>query len=180
MRVVAGRLRGRRLSAPPGRTTRPTADRVREALFSILGDMNGLRVLDLFAGSGALGIEALSRGAAEAVFVDSSHRAAATVKANLKSLGLRAAVHQRDAMAFLGRAGEGLPFHVVFVDPPYDWASRLAAPLAERLPAILTEDARIVTESDKRSPLLIPFPLVRERTYGDTRIAVHRMDPPDE
>ena len=178
MRVVAGELRGRRLAAPPGRSTRPTADRVREALFSILGDMAGLRVLDLFAGSGALGIEALSRGAAGAVFVDSSHRAAATVEANLRGLGLDAAVHQRDAMAFLGRAGEGPPFDLVFVDPPYDWASRLAAPLAERLPAILSDDARIVTESDKRSPLVMPFPLVSERTYGDTRIAIHRIEAP--
>ena len=176
MRVVAGQLRGRRLSAPPGRTTRPTADRVREALFSILGDMDGLRVLDLFAGSGALGIEALSRGASEAVFVDISRRATVTVEANLESLGLAAEVHQRDAMAFLGRAAGSVPFDLVFLDPPYDWASRLAGPLAERLPAILTEDARIVTESDKRSPLLMPFSLVRERTYGDTRIAVHRME----
>ncbi|HEV2724129.1 MAG TPA: 16S rRNA (guanine(966)-N(2))-methyltransferase RsmD [Thermoleophilaceae bacterium] len=174
MRVVAGRLGGRRLSAPPGRTTRPTADRVREALFSILGDITGLRVLDLFAGSGALGIEALSRGASEAVFVDSSHRAVATVRANLRDLALEAAVHQRDALAFLRRPGEGPRFHLVFLDPPYDWAGRLADPLAERLPAILTDDARIVTESDKRRPLLIPFPLVRERIYGDTRIAVHR------
>ena len=85
-------------------------------------------------------------------------------------------MHQRDAMAFLGRAGERLPFDLVFLDPPYDWAVRLAAPLAERLPAILTEDARIVTESDKRTPLLMPFPLARERTYGDTRIAVHRLE----
>ena len=169
-------MRGRRLSAPPGRTTRPTADRVREALFSILGDIEGLRVLDLFAGSGALGIESLSRGASEAVFVDTSRRAAVTVKANLERLGLAAEVHQRDAMAFLARAGGGVPFDLVFIDPPYDWASRLAAPLAERLPAILTENARIVTESDKRSPLQLPFPLVRERTYGDTRIAVHRLE----
>jgi 16S rRNA (guanine966-N2)-methyltransferase len=176
VRVVAGELRGRRLAAPPGRTTRPTADRVREALFSILGDMGGLRVLDLFAGSGALGIEALSRGAAEAVFVDISRRAVATVEGNLRSLALEAVVHHRDAMAFLGRAGGDPPFDLVFVDPPYDWASRLAAPLAERLPAILSDDARIVTESDKRSPLVMPFPLARERTYGDTRLAVHRIE----
>ena len=88
MRVVAGELRGRRIKAPPG-GIRPTADRVREALFSILGDVSGLRVLDLFAGSGALGIEALSRGAAEAVFVDSDRRAVAGVRANLEALGLR-------------------------------------------------------------------------------------------
>src|SRR4051794_25945467 len=87
MRVIAGQYRGRRLTAPRGETTRPTSDRVREALFSILGDVRGLRVLDLFAGSGALGIEALSRGAAEAVFVDSSKRAADAIRANLSAVG---------------------------------------------------------------------------------------------
>ena len=174
MRVVAGELRGRRLTAPPGRATRPTADRVREALFSILGDMEGLRVLDLFAGSGALGIEALSRGAAKAVFVDSSRVAVAAVRRNLESLALEAPVHRRDALSFLAAPGGPATFDVAFLDPPYDLTSSLAAPLAERLPARLTEDARIVTESDKRRPLLMPFPLVRERTYGDTRIAVYR------
>ena len=172
MRVVAGELRGRRLAAPPGRSVRPTADRVREALFSILGEVSGLRVLDLFAGSGALGIEALSRGASEAVFVDSSQRAVTAVRANLRSLGLRAPVSRRDALSFLRRAAAEPGFQIVFIDPPYDLAGRLAAPLAELLPAVLTDDARIVTESDKRNPLDLPFPLLRERVYGDTRLTV--------
>jgi 16S rRNA (guanine(966)-N(2))-methyltransferase RsmD len=174
LRVVAGELRGRRLAAPPGRAVRPTADKVREALFSILGDVSGLRVLDLFAGSGALGIEALSRGAAEAVFVDSSQRAVRAVRENLATLGLEATVLRRDALSFLehGQADPG--YEIVFVDPPYDLAGRLAAPLAERLPAVLAGDARIVTESDKRTPLSLPFPLLREREYGDTRLTVHR------
>ena len=174
MRVIAGELRGRRLVAPRGQATRPTADRVREALFSILGDVSGLHVLDLFAGSGALGIESLSRGASEAVFVDNSARAVAAVKANLEELGLEAKVHRRAALAFLDGASGKETFDLIFCDPPYDAAGRLAGPLAERLPAILSENARIVTESDKRSPLLLPQPLLRERTYGDTRIAVHR------
>ena len=174
MRVVAGRLRGRRLSAPPGRTTRPTADRVREALFSILGDVSGLRVLDLFAGTGALGIEALSRGASEAVFVDSSQRAVATVRANLAALGLDAPVRRREALAFLRHEPAEAGYQIVSVDPPYDLAGHMAAPLAEHLPAVLTHDARIVTESDKRNPLGLPFPVLRERTYGDTRLTVHR------
>jgi 16S rRNA (guanine966-N2)-methyltransferase len=174
VRVIAGQLRGRRLTAPPGRGTRPTADRVREAVFSILGDMGGLRVLDLFAGSGAMGIEALSRGAAEAVFVDSSDRAVAAIRKNLRELGLEATVQRRDALAFLGDPAGGPEFDVAFIDPPYDWASRLAAPLADRLSGRLAGDARIVTESDKRNPLSLPFPLLRERTYGDTRITVHR------
>ena len=171
---MAGELRGRRLTAPPGRDIRPTADRVREALFSILGDLTGLRVLDLFAGSGALGIEALSRGASEAVFVDRSRRAVAAVRGNLAVLALEARVHRRDALTFLAAGEDRSMFDIAFLDPPYDWADRLATPLAECLPARLTHDARIVTESNKRRPLLMPFPLVRERTYGDTRIAVYR------
>jgi len=174
VRVVAGELRGRKLVAPPGDTTRPTADRVREALFSILGDVSDLRVLDLYAGSGALGIEALSRGAAAAVLVDSSRVAVTAIRRNLSELGLEASVQRRDALAYLAAAGGGDPYDLVFVDPPYDSAVRLAPELAELLPPVLAKDAVIVTESNKRAPLELPFPLLRERSYGDTRIAVHR------
>jgi 16S rRNA (guanine966-N2)-methyltransferase len=171
VRIVAGEFRGRRLAAPRGARTRPTADRVREALFSILGDVSGTRVLDLYAGSGALGIEALSRGAESAVFVERDVRAAAVIERNLASLGLEERVVREDAVRFLARR-EGT-FDLVFCDPPYDSASRLGGPLAERLPALTSEDARIVTESDKRTPLELPLPLLTERTYGDTRIAIH-------
>ena len=171
MRVVAGEFRGRRLAAPRGARTRPTADRVREALFSMLGDVSGARVLDLYAGSGALGIEALSRGAGSAVFVDRDPRAVAAIERNLESLGLEQEVLRQDAVRFLARARG--TFDLVFCDPPYDSASRLAAPLAQGLPALTSEHARIVTESDKRNPLELPFPLITERTYGDTRIAIH-------
>jgi len=174
VRVVAGDLRGRRLVAPRGSVTRPTADRVREALFSILGDVSGARVLDLYAGSGALGIEALSRGAAEATFVDSSEPAVNTIRQNLSNLGIEASVHRRDALTWLAGAAGGAPFDLVFADPPYDSAVCCGPRLAERLPTVLTEHAVIVTESNKRAPLELPFPLLRERTYGDTRIAVHR------
>jgi 16S rRNA (guanine966-N2)-methyltransferase len=171
VRVVAGEFRGRRLAAPRGMRTRPTADRVREALFSMLGDVTGARVLDLYAGSGALGIEALSRGGESAVFVEREPRAAAVIERNLASLGLDQPVLRQDALRFLART-EGM-FDLVFIDPPYDSAPRLAGTLAERLPAITVEGARIVTESDKRMPLELPFPLLTERTYGDTRIAIH-------
>ena len=171
MRVVAGEFRGRRLAAPRGVRTRPTADRVREALFSMLDDVSGARVLDLYAGSGALGIEALSRGAASAVFVERDPRAVAAIERNLEALGLEQEVLRQDAVRFLARA-EGT-FDLVFCDPPYDSASRLAGPLAQGLPALTSEQARIVTESDKRNPLELPFPLITERTYGDTRIAIH-------
>jgi 16S rRNA (guanine966-N2)-methyltransferase len=171
VRVVAGEFRGRRLAAPRGRRTRPTADRVREALFSMLGDVSGASVLDLYAGSGALGIEALSRGADSAVFVERDVQAVRMIERNLASLGLEQRVVRRDVVAFLARA-EGA-FDLVFCDPPYDSASRLAGVLSERLPALTSEGARIVTESDKRMPLELPFPLLTERTYGDTRIAIH-------
>src|SRR3954468_12920655 len=132
MRVIAGAWKGRPLRAPPGRDTRPTADRVREALFSILGDVGGLRVLDLFAGSGALGLEALSRGAAEAVFVDSDARASAAVRSNLDALGIEGHVHRRDAFGGLSPAWEGEdPFDLVSAAPPYSSASRTASRLSE-------------------------------------------------
>jgi 16S rRNA (guanine966-N2)-methyltransferase len=171
VRVIAGEFGGRPLRAPRGTRTRPTSDRVREALFSMLGKVDGARVLDLYAGSGALGIEAMSRGAGSAVFVERDPRAAAAVERNLASLGLEERVVRQDALRFLGRA-EGT-YDLVFCDPPYDSPSRLALALAERLHAVTPQGARIVTESDKRRPLELPFPLLVERSYGDTRIAIH-------
>ena len=172
VRVVAGTFNGRRLYAPRGGRTRPTADRVREAVFSMLGDLSGARVLDLYAGSGALGIEALSRGAAAAVFVERGPAAVAAIRRNLAATGAEGAtVRRRDALRYLARP-EGR-FDVVFVDAPYDSAPRLAGALSARLPAALAEGARTVTESDKRMPLELSLPLLAERVYGDTRIAIH-------
>jgi 16S rRNA (guanine966-N2)-methyltransferase len=173
LRIVAGTHGGRRIAAPPGRSTRPTSDRVREALFSILGGATaGAKVLDLFAGSGALGIEALSRGAVEAEFVDSDARAVATIGGNLAELGLDARVHRRDVFSWLA-AARGT-FDLVFADPPYSSARETGAQLSELLPPLLRESSLTVTESDKRDPLILTMPLVDERTYGDTRIAIHR------
>lgn len=169
MRVVAGSFKGRTLHAPRGRAVRPTSDKVRGAIFNVLGDVGGAHVLDLFAGTGALGIEALSRGAADATFVDSD---TAPAERNLRDLGVEAAVHRRDALAWL-RDGLG-SYDLVFVDPPYSSAPSLGERLTELLPAILTKNARIVTESDKRAPLALGFPLEFERDYGDTRIRIHR------
>jgi 16S rRNA (guanine966-N2)-methyltransferase len=177
MRVVAGEFRGRRLQAPRGRETRPTSDRVREALFSILGDITGARVLDLYAGSGALGIEALSRGASEAVFVDSSRRSAETIRSNLEAVGHPdAIIWVGDALDYLRRADPEAPFGLVFADPPYSSATQVGDGLSELLPPLLTETSLTVTESDKRAPLPLTLPLVDERIYGDTRIAIHRAN----
>src|ERR671933_55574 len=137
MRVIAGLYRGRRLKVPPGVRTRPTADRVREALFSILGDVEDARVADLFAGSGALGI------------VEDVE------------------VFEWDALRWLETVAGSLEFDVVFLDPPYSSAPRLGARLTELVPGILSPNATIVTESDKRAPLVLDLPLDDERVYGD-------------
>ena len=172
MRVVAGEYGGRRLKAPPGRDTRPTADRVREALFSILGQVDGLAVLDLYAGSGALGIEALSRGAAAAVFVESDGNAADVIEHNLAALGARGEVVRRDVTEWLKSGQEGV-YDLVFCDPPYDAAAHIAQPLTDLLPRVAAPQALIVTESSKRNPLVLGLPIADERTYGHTRIAIH-------
>jgi 16S rRNA (guanine966-N2)-methyltransferase len=175
MRVIAGQWGGRRLQAPPGAATRPTADRVREALFSVLGArVEGARVLDLFAGSGALGIEALSRGAAEATFVDSAPAAIRALKANLDALGAEAKVRRDDARRFLRAASTaGRYYDLVFLDPPYRQAGRLGSELTAGLQPLLAPGAAVVTESDRRAPLDLDLPLIDERRYGDTLIRIH-------
>jgi 16S rRNA (guanine966-N2)-methyltransferase len=174
MRVIAGSRGGRVLLAPRGRATRPTSDRVREAVFSILGDVSGAAVLDLYAGSGALAIEALSRGAAEATLVDSASAAIATIRRNLADLGLEAQVRREDARAFLRTASRSAPqYDLVFLDPPYRQTSVLGAELSTALAPMLAPDARVVAESDRRAPLKLDLPLLDERRYGDTLILIH-------
>lgn len=177
MRVIAGSLGGRRLKAPPGRGTRPTSDRVREAIFSILGELDGERVLDLFAGTGALGIEALSRGAASAVFVERDVRAAGVLRENLGALGLgrdRAEIRRSDAIAALRTAAERAELYdLILIDPPYGDAPRLGGRLSALLPALLAPNARIVAESDRRGALELEAPILTKRRYGDTSITIH-------
>jgi len=175
VRVIAGQWGGRRLQAPRGDAIRPTSDRVREALFSVLGaQVDGARVLDLFAGSGALGLEALSRGAAEATFVDSAAAAIRAVRANLEALGGEAVVRRADARRFLGAASEAArQYDLVFLDPPYRLAGRLGNELTAALPAVLAPGATVVSESDRRVPLDLGLPLHDERRYGDTLIRIH-------
>ena len=170
MRVVAGELRGRRLEAPSGEGVRPTADRVREAVFSILGDVSGARVLDLYCGTGALAIEAVSRGAATADLVD---RSPGPAQRNDGVLGIedRCTVVYADAIEHLRRARSR--FDLIFCDPPYRLADRLATQLQDLIPPRLAEDGRLITESAARDPLELELPLLTERRYGDTLIRVH-------
>jgi 16S rRNA (guanine966-N2)-methyltransferase len=163
--------------APPGSETRPTSDRVREALFSILGSaVEGAHVLDLYAGSGALGIEALSRGAASAVFVDHSQKATAAIRTNLDALGIDAVVRRAEARAALGPPpASPYPYDLVFLDPPYRHDAGLGRELSEALPPVLAPGARIVSESDRREPLELAFRLVDERRYGHTVIRIHEL-----
>jgi 16S rRNA (guanine966-N2)-methyltransferase len=175
MRVIAGSFGGRPLRAPSGREVRPTSDRVKEALFSMLGPLEGLAVLDLYAGSGALAIEALSRGAASAVCVDSAAPAIAAITENLQQVGAEARVLRRPARAFLAAAfSQHDLYDLVFLDPPYRLAGELGSELSEALPPVLAPDARVVVESDRRLPLELELALLTERRYGDTLIRIHQ------
>lgn len=178
MRVIAGRLGGRRLAAPRGQATRPTSDRVREALFSILGDVRGAAVLDVYAGTGALGIEALSRGATRAVFVESARAAVAVLRENLASLDLGGAslvIAQPVERAAELIAREG-PFDLVLADPPYaalSGAASAVARLAER--GVFAAGARLVLEHASRDapPAIAGLERAESRSYGEASISIY-------
>lgn len=186
MRVVAGTARGRRLVAPAGPGTRPTLDRVRESLFNALGSLDavaGAEVLDLFAGSGALGIEALSRGAARATFVEVDRSAREAVEANLRSTGFTAVatVVAGDALMWLDGPAATARFDLVLCDPPYaftdaQWATVFAAlvPLVRRVDGA---PGVVVVESDRSVPLPEGWHPLRTKAYGDTIVSV--LQPPD-
>ena len=177
MRVTGGRLGGRRLKPPPSRSreVRPSSDRTRETLFALLGDVSDLAVLDLFCGTGALAIEALSRGADSAILVD---RATALAKQNVASLGLerRCELVRSDVPRFLRRARErGRRFGLILCDPPYRLADRLEPELAEHLPPLLARYGRIAIESSARRPLDLGLPaesLRAERRIGEALIRI--------
>jgi 16S rRNA (guanine966-N2)-methyltransferase len=166
MRVVAGVAKGRRLAAPKGRGTRPTSDRVREAIFAMVAsrvDLEGTTVADLFAGSGAMGIEALSRGAGHATFVDESEEAVRTIRANLRALDLEAAVVRADVIGHLQRRPQR--FGVAFVDPPYAWDGW--NDLFGCLDAAL-----VVAESDRSLAPGDRWRVLKERRHGDTVVTL--------
>lgn len=167
-RIVAGVAGGRRLTVPPGRRTRPTSERAREGLFSSLGDLDGARFLDLFAGSGAVGLEALSRGAVASTFVESDASAVRVLRANVVALGLAGAVvHPVKVEQFLREPAEE-PYDVVFLDPPY--ALDVDPVLARCVP--LCADTVVVERATRDGPPTWPEGLVggRARRYGDTSL----------
>ncbi|MCB0962527.1 MAG: 16S rRNA (guanine(966)-N(2))-methyltransferase RsmD [Acidimicrobiales bacterium] len=165
---MSGELGGRRFAAPEGDATRPTGERVREATFNALeslGAVAGARVLDPFAGSGALGIEALSRGAAQARFVERDRGAAAVLAANVEALGLgdRAQVVVGDARSAMG---SDLPWDLVLLDPPY--AADRWVDLLEAVASVLAPDGVVVIESDREVPVPGSLEVIRSKTYGGT------------
>jgi 16S rRNA (guanine966-N2)-methyltransferase len=172
VRIVAGSRKGARIFAPKGLETRPTGDRVREAVFDLVGPVEGASVLDLYAGSGAMGLEALSRGAESAVFVDSDRDACRTIERNLEKLRLTGAeVACRDALSFL--AAERRSFDLILVDPPYDVVESVAVRLATYLPAVLAESGLVVLESSSRIDPELPSLVLRtSRRYGAARVSL--------
>ena len=182
MRIVGGRLRGRNLASPKSAAIRPTADRLRESLFNVLvhghGDpVTNARVLDLFAGTGALGLEALSRGASFALFIDDRAEARALIRANVEALGLGgvARIFRRDARK-LGSAHPLAPFSLVFADPPYGKSFAEAALVSAREGGWLKPDALIVVEEAKGAfAAPDPFTELERRPYDDTELIFLRQ-----
>jgi len=176
MRIIAGSRKGHRIAAPPGRATRPTSDRVRENVFNIVAPWVGdALVLDLFAGSGAMGLEALSRGAARAVFVESDTQACRSINENLDGLRLTGAqVLCQDVSHFLHQ--ERRAFDLVFCDPPYDQLDRRLPELARAAPRVLADDGLLVLESSSRDPepALEGLEPKSSRRYGAARITLFR------
>jgi 16S rRNA (guanine966-N2)-methyltransferase len=174
VRIIAGSCRGARIRAPRGVDTRPTGDRVREAAFSMIGPVEGASVLDLFAGSGAMGLEALSRGAGRAVFVDSDRRACRTIEENLAKLRLGGGrVVCADALqALAAEAAASRRYDLVVVDPPYDVFPLVQRALATYLPAVVAEDGLLVVETAARLEPELPLRLRTSRRYGSTRLTL--------
>lgn len=183
MRIVGGNLKGRNLSAPPGRSTRPTSDRVREAVFNVLlhgvagFDIEGARVLDLFAGSGALGLEALSRGAKFALFVEEDASARGVIRENAESLGVlgQTKIWRRDATR-LGPCAPTPPFDLVFADPPYGKGLAEAALRSLMSGGWTAPRAVLVVEEAADVEMVAPegLELIDERVYGDTQVRFYR------
>lgn len=174
MRIIAGSRKGQRIEAPKGETTRPTGDRVREAAFNLIGPLDGGSVLDLFAGSGAMGLEALSRGAVSAVFVEADRAACETIGRNLEKLRLTgAAVLCQDAPSALeAEARAGRRYDLVLVDPPYRLFSTLQATIAAYVPAVLAPEGLLLVETEAREEPELPLEKRMSRRYGSARLTL--------
>lgn len=178
MRVITGTARGRRLKTPDNYDIRPTTDNVKESVFNIIQfDIEGRQVLDLFAGTGQLGIECLSRGAAGAVFVDRDRNAVRIVKDNLKTCGMKATVLQEDSISFLNHCGK---FDVIFIDPPYDSDLYESALKIINLVYILSEGGIIICEARREKVLpemTEPYRKRKEYNYGKVKICIYTKEP---
>jgi 16S rRNA (guanine966-N2)-methyltransferase len=176
MRIVAGSRKGHRIDAPKGVVTRPTGDRVREAVFSIVGPVEEAKVLDVFAGSGALGLEALSRGAAGCVFVERDRDACRVIERNLERLRLTGAVVlcQDAARALREEVARRHRYDLVLLDAPYDEWERYEASLGELLPELLAGDGLVVVETAAKVEPELPLDPMTARRYGSARITVFR------
>jgi 16S rRNA (guanine966-N2)-methyltransferase len=174
MRIIAGEKRGARIVAPKGHDTRPTGDRVREAAFNLIGPVDDATVLDLFAGSGAYGLEALSRGAASVVFAEDDKAAVSAIRQNLQKLGLTGAtVLARDAIQVLSEeAGAGRQYDLVLLDPPYRMYSDLQDRIALYLPPVLAEDGLAVVETHAKEEPELPLEQRTSRRYGSARLTL--------
>jgi 16S rRNA (guanine966-N2)-methyltransferase len=174
VRIIAGSHRGARIYAPKGLETRPTGDRVREAIFNLVGPVEGMEVLDLYAGSGAMGLEALSRGARHATFVEADRGAAQTIVRNLDKLGLQGATVLREdaARKLAADAAAGRRYDLVLIDPPYRMLADVLPPVAAHLPAVVEPEGLIVVESDSHVEPELPLPKRTSRRYGSVRVTV--------
>lgn len=174
MRIVAGERRGARIAAPKGTHTRPTSDRAREAAYNLIGPVDGATVLDLFAGSGAMGLEALSRGARRCVFVESDRAACRVIRDNLATLRLTGAlVLCKDAFqALREERAAGRTYDLVLADPPYGAWNDLEARLGEAVAAVLVPDGLLVVETAAKVEPQLPLDLVTSRRYGSARITL--------
>ena len=178
MRIIAGSRKGHGILAPRGTGTRPTSDRVREAAFMLIGPVDGASVLDLFAGSGAMGLEALSRGAERAVFVESDRDAARTIERNLEKLRLTGATIVRaDARtALAAEAQAGRTYDLVLVDAPYEEWPSLQATLGPYLGAVLADDGLLVVETSSRTQPTLPLAERTSRRYGSARLTLYTRE----
>ncbi|HKC76887.1 MAG TPA: 16S rRNA (guanine(966)-N(2))-methyltransferase RsmD [Gaiellaceae bacterium] len=174
MRVIAGSRKGHKLVAPRGLDTRPTSDRVRENVFNLVGPVDDAKVLDLFAGSGALGIEALSRGAGSVVFVERDPEAVRSIEQNLDRLRLTGArIVRGDVLQTIAQeAIAGAKYDLVLVDPPYEMLNEIQPRLARHVPSLLAADGVLVLESDSRSEPELPLTVRTSRKYGQTRVTL--------